>query len=168
MAHGFVAFRWIPHFLCLVVIILTAALLTSCAGPRHYSGYKHRPYTVRGVRYEPLAPREALRFIETGIASHYKEGGWFFAGKTALGERYRGAAMEGAHKTLPIPCVIEVVNLKNRRRIVVRINDRGPFIAGRVIDLTPAAAKKLGFYKQGLAPVRIRVLSVGDGKYRIR
>jgi rare lipoprotein A len=76
--------------------------------------------------------------------------------------------MAGAHKTLPIPCRVRVKNLHNGRTIVVRVNDRGPFIRGRIIDLTPAAAKRLGFKKKGVVPVEIKVLSVGDGRWKIR
>ena len=76
--------------------------------------------------------------------------------------------MAGAHKTLPLPCRVRVTNLRNRRSAIVRLNDRGPFVAGRIIDLTPAAARRLGFKGRGLAPVEIKVLSVGDGRWRVR
>lgn len=155
------------HFTAMAVLV-AALVLGGCAGPRSHKGYKYKPYTIRGVTYYPLHPKQARGFVETGTASHYKEGGWFFPGKTSLGERFRGGAREGAHKTLPIPCRVRVTNLRNGRKTTIRINDRGPFIAGRIIDVTPRVAKDLGFYRSGLAPVRIEVLSVGDGKYRIR
>jgi len=141
---------------------------TGCEGPRNYRGYKYKPYTIRGVTYVPLAPREAIGFVETGIASHYKEGGLFSRGKTSLGEGFSGGAKEAAHKTLPLPCRIKVTNLKNGRSMILRINDRGPFIDGRILDVTPRVAKDLGFYNAGLAPVQIEVISVGDGRYMIR
>jgi rare lipoprotein A len=116
-----------------------------------------------------MAPREAVGFVEEGIASHYDESRWFFfPGKTAIGERQYSWSKGAAHKTLPLPCVVRVTNLRNGRTTVVRVNDRGPFVPGRILDVTPPVAKKLGFYERGLTPVRIEVLSVGDGRYRIR
>jgi len=75
-------------------------------------------------------------------------------------------AVSGAHKTLPIPCRVKVTNLANGKTLKLRLNDRGPFIPGRIIDVTPRAAAKLGFKKDGLTQVRVELLSVGDGKYR--
>ena len=151
-----------------ITVLLAALLLTGCAGPRSYKGYKYKPYSIRGTKYYPLHPRQARGFVETGIASHYKEGNWLFPGKTALGERFRHGAREGAHKTLPIPCRVKVTNLRNGRNTIIRVNDRGPYVRGRIIDVSPRVARELGFYRSGLAPVRLEVLSVGDGKYRIR
>jgi rare lipoprotein A len=88
---------------------------------------------------------------ETGIASVYGYDGQ----KTANGERANPRAMTAAHKSLPFGTMVTVVNKSNGREVTVRINDRGPFIRGRIIDLTPAAASQLGF--SGLAPVRISV-----------
>ncbi len=141
--------------------------LTGCGTP-DYDGYKYKPYTVRGVKYFPLSPREAVGFTETGIASHYSEGNFFFPSKTAIGEKLRPGTKTSAHKFLPLPCVVRITNLENGRKTVVRVSDRGPFIAGRIIDVTAPVARKLGFYDKGLARVRIEVLSVGDGRHRIR
>jgi rare lipoprotein A len=144
------------------------ALMVSCGGGS-YEGYKWRPYTLRGVRYEPLHPQSAVGFTEEGIASHFDESRFFFfPGKSAIGENQWSWSHAAAHKTLPLPCRVRVTNLKNGRSVVVRVNDRGPFIPGRIIDVTPPVAKKLGFYDRGLAPVRIEVVSVGDGRHRIR
>jgi rare lipoprotein A len=143
-------------------------VLAGCAGGGNYKGYKTAPYTVRGVRYHPMSPREAIGYRERGVASHYKSGFLVFPGKTAIGEKIYGWSAGAAHKTLPLPCRIKVTNLANGRSTVVRVNDRGPFVPGRIIDVTAPVAKKLGFYEKGLTPVEIRVLSVGDGKYRIR
>jgi rare lipoprotein A len=148
-------------------VLLGCLVLAGCGSPS-YRGYKTKPYTVRGVYYEPMSPREAIGFTEEGIASHYREGFFIFPGKTALGEKLYGWTSAAAHKTLPLPCKIRITNLKNGRSTVVRVNDRGPFVQGRIIDVTAPVAKKLGFYKAGLAPVRITVLSVGDGRYRQR
>jgi rare lipoprotein A len=75
-------------------------------------------------------------------------------------------AVSGAHKTLPLPCRVKVTNLANGKSIKMRLNDRGPFIAGRIIDVTPRAASKLGFKGSGLTRVRVECLSVGDGSYK--
>jgi rare lipoprotein A len=141
-------------------------VLAGCA--EHYAGYKHAPYTVRGVRYHPLDPAQALGVREAGMASWYDERRFLRRGTTALGETFRAGAMAGAHKTLPIPCRVRVVNLENGRSVVIRVNDRGPFVQGRILDLTPAAAKKLGFKEKGLTRVGIEVLSVGDGRHRLK
>jgi rare lipoprotein A len=95
-----------------------------------------------------LIPAGAVR-AESGIASVYAYRG----GKTASGESARPSALTAAHKTLPFGTRVRVTNRHNGRTVVVRINDRGPFIRGRVIDLTPAAARELGF--SGLAPVTV-------------
>lgn len=149
------------------VLIVVAVTLTGC-GHGDYTGYKYRPYTVRGIHYTPMQPDEAPGYVEEGIASHYKESWLFFPGKTALGENNWDWSSTGAHKTLPLPCQIRVTNLRNGKSTVLRLNDRGPFIAGRNLDVTVPVAKKLGFYEAGLAPVRIEVLSVGDGRYKIK
>lgn len=115
-----------------------------------------------------MSPHEARGFRESGIASHYKGGSFWRKGTTAIGEKLGPNTRAAAHKTLPLPCKIRVTNLRNGRSTVVRVNDRGPFIDGRILDVTLPVAKELGFYKQGLAPVRIEVLSIGDGKYRMR
>ncbi len=153
-----------PRF---VLACLLALPLLSC-GPV-YRGYQHKAYTVRGQRYYPMSPREAVGHREQGMASWYNEHSFlWFGGKTSLGEPFKARAMAGAHKTLPLPCRVRVKNLRNGRTVVVRLNDRGPFISNRIIDLTPAAARRLGFKDQGLAPVEIEVLSVGDGGWKVR
>lgn len=152
--------RWLSG-LCL------ATCFTACSSG-DFAGYKYRPYTVRGVRYYPLPPDQAPGYVEEGIASHYREGWFIFPGKTALGENLWPWTRTGAHKTLPLPCTVRVINLRNGRSVKLRLNDRGPFIAGRTLDVTGPVAKDLGFYDAGLAPVRVEVLSVGDGRWRIK
>lgn len=147
-------------------IMLLACLLAGCGGG--YNGYKTGPYTVRGQSYCPMGPREAIGFTEVGTASHYREGFFIFPGKTAIGEKMFPWTKCAAHKTLPLPCRVRVTNLDNGKRLVLRVNDRGPFIGDRIIDVSTAAAKSLGFREKGLATVKIEVLSVGDGRYRIR
>lgn len=93
---------------------------------------------------------------ETGRASWYS-----LTSRTASGERCDPSALTAAHRTLPFGTKVKVENLKNGRTVVVRINDRGPFIGGRVIDLTKAAAHRLGFVASGIAKVRLTVLRSG-------
>jgi len=148
--------------------LLSCLLLCSCGGGS-YKGYKYKPYTVRGVSYTPMSPEEAVGYVEEGVASHYDESFlFFFPGKTAIGENQFSWSGSAAHKTLPLPCRVRVTNLKNDRSTVVRVNDRGPFIDGRTLDVTTGVAKKLGFHSAGLCPVRIEVLSVGDGEWKIK
>jgi len=151
----------------LLLIWALCLLLSGCGNS--YSGYKYKPYTVRGAYYTPMAPQEAVGHVEEGVASHYDESTLvLFPGKTAIGERQYAWSRSAAHKTLPLPCKIKVTNLRNGRSAVLRVNDRGPFIGERMLDVTTGVAKDLGFHKSGLCPVRIEVLSVGDGKWRIR
>ena len=114
-------------------------------------------YEVFGKRYYVMASSEG--WVERGTASWYGPG--FHAASTSLGERYDMYAMTAAHKTLPIPCYAEVTNLHNGRKVVVRINDRGPFVGDRIIDLSYTAAAKLDMLLAGTAPVEIRVLAPG-------
>ena len=111
-------------------------------------------YEVMGKTYHVLDSSDGFR--ETGIASWY--GTKFHGRRTSSGEAYDMHAMTAAHKTLPIPVFVEVTNLDNDRRIIVKVNDRGPFHKGRIIDLSYAAASKLGVSKTGTAPVKIRVI----------
>jgi rare lipoprotein A len=138
--------------------------------PSGYAGYQTRSYTVRGQTYHPMSVEAALGFEETGTCSWYNESSWLGLkrGNTSLGEKVMPWHLTGAHKTLPLPCLVKVTNLNNGRSVKVRINDRGPFIAGRHLDLSPRAAKKLGFRDQGLATTHLKVLAVGDGRYKRR
>lgn len=114
-----------------------------------------KPYMISGVMYYPLESAEG--FSEEGVASWYGPG--FHGGLTANGETYNQKAMTAAHKTLPIPSLVSVKNLENGKEAIVRVNDRGPFSKGRIIDLSEAAADKLGMVDKGTARVRIAVLS---------
>ncbi|MBI4666879.1 MAG: septal ring lytic transglycosylase RlpA family protein [Nitrospinae bacterium] len=117
-----------------------------------------KPYTVMGVTYYPLA--EAYGFSEEGIASWY---GKDFDGKpTANGETYDMYGVSAAHKTLPLGTMVEVTRLDNGNKLAVRVNDRGPFVPDRVIDLSYGAAKILGIVGPGTA--RVRVVALAQGK----
>lgn len=120
-------------------------------------------YVVFGKRYYVLNSSEG--FVQRGIASWY--GTKFHGRETSTGEIYNMHAMTAAHKTLPIPVYVHVKNLDNGRSTVVRVNDRGPFIAGRIIDLSYAAAKKLAVDGPGTANVEIRVMQAGEPKTTI-
>jgi rare lipoprotein A len=149
-----------------IVGLLMPCVLVGC-GQGDYSGYSYRSYTVRGMRYTPMSPGQAPGYVEEGVASHYREGWLFFPGPTSLGENLWPWSRSGAHKTLPLPCRVRVTNLRNGRSTIIRLNDRGPFISGRTLDVTEPVAKQLGFYDAGLAPVRIEVLSVGDAEWKV-
>ena len=114
-------------------------------------------YTQFGKVYCPMISAEG--FVETGIASWYGEK--FHGRPTALGETYNMYAMTAAHKTLPLPTRVRVTNLENGRNAELRVNDRGPFVDGRVIDLSYAAARELGVVRRGTARVRIVALEAG-------
>ncbi|KPF70790.1 hypothetical protein IP88_11275 [alpha proteobacterium AAP81b] len=110
-----------------------------------------KPYQVFGVWYYPADDRN---YDEQGLASWYGPG--FHALDTANGERYDQDSLTAAHKTLPMPSYVEVENLDNGRRLTVRVNDRGPFVAGRIIDLSRRSAQLLGVDRPGTARVRVR------------
>jgi rare lipoprotein A len=153
----------------LPALALLLPFLASCSSrPGGYDGYMTRTYTVRGRTYHPMSVDAALNFKETGTCSWYNESKLFGLkrGTTSLGEKVHAWHVTGAHKTLPLPCLVKVTNLENGKSIKVRINDRGPFIPNRHLDVTPRAAKKLGFYGKGLTTTKIEVISVGDGRYK--
>ncbi|HEX4862260.1 MAG TPA: septal ring lytic transglycosylase RlpA family protein [Rhizomicrobium sp.] len=108
------------------------------------------PYQIDGTWYYP---REQPDYDETGIASWY--GPTFYGHQTANGEIYNAGDLTAAHRTLPMPVNVRVTNLDNGKSVVLRINDRGPYAKGRIIDVSEQAAKLLGFYGQGTARVRV-------------
>lgn len=163
---------------CCALLVLTSTL-SSCShllrhkdGPPRYrvdvsripnakpkveprAKYGNMPsYKVFGKRYHTLP--SAKNYEKTGVASWY--GTKFHSQKTSSGEPYNMLAMTAAHKTLPLPTYVEVTNLENRRKVIVKVNDRGPFSGNRLIDLSYVAAKKLGMLAKGTAKVRIRAL----------
>ena len=140
-------------------------LLNGCGKPAHRvrvldvppdSGLKgtQKPYEVDGVRYDPLLTADG--FTEIGIASWYGPG--FHGKSTSNGEVYNMHGMTAAHKTLPMNVFVRVTNLDNNRQTTVRVNDRGPFVAGRVIDLSQAAARELDVMARGTARVKLEAL----------
>lgn len=167
------------------LIILVALFLSACSSGRNPGGYfeddgpqenikvdiakvpdaiprwepidpsRSRPYIVLGKKYYPMA--EAHNYRQIGVASWY--GRKFHGRRTALGERYDMNAMTAAHKTLPLPSYVQVRNLKNNRTVVVRVNDRGPFLHQRLIDLSYAAAYKLDMLGSGTSEVEVTALA---------
>jgi len=117
-----------------------------------------RPYTVLGQRFVPVSADRALR--QRGVASWY--GRKFHGQKTANGETYDMYAMTAAHPTLPLPSYARVTHARNGRSVIVRVNDRGPFLRGRVIDLSYAAAAKLGIIGQGSDTVVVEAITHAD------
>lgn len=109
-------------------------------------------YNVFGKRYYTM--KSSKNYEEVGIASWY--GTQFHAHRTSSGEPYNMLAMTAAHKTLPLPTYVEVTNLRNHRKIIVKVNDRGPFESNRLIDLSYVAAKKLGMLGKGTAYVKVK------------
>ncbi|NVZ25594.1 septal ring lytic transglycosylase RlpA family protein [Pseudomonas gingeri] len=117
----------------------------------HTGAYKANPYTVLGKTYFPLP--DSKNYVAQGTASWY--GTKFHGQNTANGEVYDLYGMSAAHKTLPLPSYVRVTNLDNNRSVILRVNDRGPFYSDRIIDLSYAAAKKLGYAEIGTARVKV-------------
>jgi len=169
-----------------ILLLLAACLLTSCSGkhkdgpPRFHVDETRIPdavpkiekrakygnmktYRVFGRQYHVMKSSEG--YSETGVASWY--GTKFHDRKTSSGEPYNMLAMTAAHKTLPLPTYVEVTNLRNKKKIIVKVNDRGPFASNRIIDLSYVAAKKLGMTGRGTAHVKIRAIDPRNfGKQR--
>ena len=148
-----------------LVASLLLLLTASCGSPAYRTRVVDTPgnaslkghqkaYEVNGERYHPL--RDHAGFTEEGLASWY--GSDFHGKRTSNGELYDMYAQTAAHKTLPLGVSVRVTNTANGRSTVVRVNDRGPFVRGRIIDLSYTAAKELGVVGPGTAPVRVEAL----------
>ena len=153
------------------ISLASAVALSGCAGPqlavhtikklgieRDAQGSKGyykvgKPYKIKGLWYYPKVD---YKYRETGIASWY--GAQFHGKKTANGEIFDMNLVSAAHRTLPMPSIVRVINLRNGRALKIRINDRGPFAHGRIIDLSRRAAQLLGFLREGTVPVRVEIL----------
>lgn len=121
---------------------------------QYKDGYKvGKPYSISGESYYPEIDPS---YDEEGVASWYGPG--FHGRSTANGEQYDQFAMTAAHKTLPLPSVVKVTNLANGKSAIVRVNDRGPFVGGRIIDLSRTAAEEIGMMGSGTAKVRVQML----------
>jgi rare lipoprotein A len=102
--------------------------------------------------------------VQTGKASFYADK--FQGSRTASGEKYKRTKLTAAHKTLPLGTKVKVTNVDNKKSVIVTINDRGPYVEGRIIDVSGAAAEQLGFINQGIAEVTVEVVDPGDGKIK--
>lgn len=159
-----------PRPLTVALLMVGATALTACAtvSPRYPSQAKSggvssapavggqkvgKPYQVGGIWY---VPREQPDYDVRGVASWY--GDAFHLKTTANGEIFDMTQVSAAHTTLPLPSMVEVTNLDNGRKLTVRVNDRGPFVGNRIIDLSREAARQLGFDRAGLANVRVRYM----------
>ncbi|MEM9616505.1 MAG: septal ring lytic transglycosylase RlpA family protein [Pseudomonadota bacterium] len=150
--------RFPTHLRRAILMAGLAIALAACSTSRHAYDpnpaphYKiGKPYKVNGRWYHP---EEDNDYEAVGIASWY--GRDFHGRRTANGETFDMNRLSAAHTTLPMPSMVEVTNLNNGRKVVVRVNDRGPFASNRIIDLSREAARRLGFEKDGLARVKVR------------
>jgi rare lipoprotein A len=151
------------HARTAIAIALAGASLAACAtqpltapGP---SGGTMHPYQVGGVWYRPTYQPH---YDEKGLASWYGPQSRYHT--TANGERFDEGVATAAHRTLPLPCVVEVTNLDNGRKTRLRVNDRGPFVKGRLLDVSRKGAQELGFWGQGTAHVRVRYVGPASAK----
>lgn len=160
------------HYISILLLCLASLSVTACSeiefGSAMYKKFNRpgegdtskgtlkvgKPYTVLGKTYYPT---ETYDYVETGIASWYGPG--FHAKKTANGEQYNQNELTAAHRTLQMPSLVRVTNLDNGRSVVVRVNDRGPFARGRILDVSAKAAELLGMVRTGTARVKLELLA---------
>jgi peptidoglycan lytic transglycosylase len=165
-AHMSPALSWhvFGLLIILVVVLFTSGCTTKLVGEPNTVGRPdapalrtgkayNRPYTVHGQWYYPMA--SAKGYTEYGMASWY---GWESGNRTATGESFDPWKLTAAHRTLPLPTKVHVTNLENNRSVVVVVNDRGPFIHNRLIDLSAGAARTIGMRRQGTARVKVVAL----------
>lgn len=146
-----------PRVFAAMSLAAAALALSACSTtdelPEGMNGGTYKvgsPYQIKGVWYYP---KEEPGYDETGVASWY--GDYFHGRKTANGEIYNMNALTAAHRTLPMPSFVDVTNLENGKQIRLRVNDRGPYARGRIIDVSRRAAELLGFKEKGVAKVRV-------------
>jgi rare lipoprotein A len=154
------------------IMLASAFLFCACSGhvppppqekPKPAAGMprSQRPYQIYGIWYYPIPSAQGYK--EDGIASWY---GDIFHGKaTSSGEVYNMYGMTAAHKVLPLGTHVKVTNKNNGQSVILRVNDRGPFVAGRIIDLSYTAAQKLGMLQPGTIPVRVETVQVAQQEY---
>jgi rare lipoprotein A (peptidoglycan hydrolase) len=146
-------------FLNLFFCLFPLFLLSGCVAPEQQTlspkRATSRPYVINNQRY---TPQHHYELTETGLASHYGGPDGCHGSLTSTGERFNMFELTAAHKTLPLPSVIFVENLENGKSVKLTVNDRGPFIGDRILDVSVEAAKYLGFYEKGLAQVKITTL----------
>lgn len=140
--------------------------LSGCGGPHYFTGPStHKKHVKRGynkkytIKEKGYVPQTHYGYSAVGIASYYGAGDGFHGRKTSTGERFNKDGLTCAHKTLPLPSVVRVTNLKNGRSLKLRVCDRGPFVKGRIIDVSEKAAILLGFKREGITRVRVECLA---------
>lgn len=140
------------------VALLILSVLIGCAtSPRYTRGRKAvRPSAHTKKQTQTYSKKSASKKTIVGIASYYGPG--FHGKKTANGERFNMYELTAAHKTLPFNTRVRVTNLNNKKSVIVRINDRGPYKKGRIIDLSKGAAQKIGLIQTGTAKVKVEIL----------
>ena len=157
------------NLLASLILVHILINLNACTSSPRYAG-SSTPKFSKSIKGKKISGFKSSgngkvnhRKVMKGISSFYAED---FHGKlTANGEVYDMYGVTAAHKTLPLNTVCRVTNLSNNKSLILRINDRGPYIAGRILDCSYGAAKKLDFIKQGTTDVKIEVIEWGDGKY---
>lgn len=149
----------------IISVLVAMLLITSCSndGTPYISSSRSvkgtgsykigNPYTVFGITYYP---KEDYSYSERGVASWY--GADFHEGLTANGEKYNMNDLTAAHRTLPLPSIVKVTNLRNNKSLVLRVNDRGPFVNNRIIDVSKRAAELLGFKNQGTTEILVEIM----------
>ena len=139
--------------------IFIAIVISTINAQNSFTSYMYKqtmkPYIVNGIKYYPQNVR--IGEILCGVASWY--GGYFHGRLTASGEKYNMYNLTAAHKTLPLNTLVRVTNTQNNKSVTVRVNDRGPFVKKRHLDLSYGAAKKLGIVNQGLTDIKMKILS---------
>jgi rare lipoprotein A len=161
----------------LLLLIITLIILSSCGGSKdrlhktlskedsshiNYTGH-YKVGTEYKVKNKTYKPTKNKNYNEIGIASWYGPG--FHGKKTANGEKYNKSCLSAAHKSLPMPSLVKVTNLKNKKSLIVLVNDRGPFAKNRIIDVSEKAASILGFKKSGTAKVKVEYLANDTNKF---
>ena len=142
-----------------IILLTTIFLFVSCGSSIAYGDYVN----TTGMSRKQIEAIKNHPKTQIGIASYY--GKKFHKKRTANGEIFNMYKVSAAHKSYPLGTKVRVTNLKNGKSLKLVINDRGPFVSGRIIDLSYKAARKLGFVNQGTVKVRIDVLRLGDNKY---
>ena len=147
------------YILPIIISLSGVILVVNCSSsPRYTTGSRSRSNPVKKVN-----STEKSKKILKGISSYYGED---FHGKlTANGEVYDMYGLTAAHKTLPLNTIVRVTNMENEKSLILRINDRGPYVKGRMLDCSYGAALKLGFIGNGTTKVKVEVIELGDDKY---
>lgn len=145
-----------------IVLILSLSLL-GCTGSARFTSKEFKDSNDKTNEISNIYDSK-ISIVQEGVASYY--GDQFDGKKTANGEIFNKNELSAAHRTIPLGSIARVTNLKNNKKIIVKINDRGPFVGGRILDLSEKAAKDLDFINDGTTQVKIEVLKLGDNQYK--